>query len=303
VTPVRDEVEHFTRTAESLVAQTHRPAQWIVVDDGSTDGTRAIADLYAARHEWIRVVDAGRSHRRARGAPIVRAFHAGLAQLERPPEIVVKLDADLYLPPHYFAWVAAVFMREPRAGVVGGVAYVHVDGRWRQDGPANNVNGVAKSYRSACLDDFGGLQEAMGWDGIDEYAARARGWRVHVLTELQILHFRPRGSKQPWYRARWEEGRGNHFMGYLWPWLIVRVAYRMVAERPPLLGGLVLLLGFAAARLAGAPQVPDPAAREELRREQRARLHALARGSTEVPRPQLPDGGPAFWSGSPEAVR
>ena len=44
----------------------------------------------------------------------------------------------------------------------------------------------------------------MGWDGIDEMAARARGWQVVVATELQILHFNVRGSRQKWWLARWE---------------------------------------------------------------------------------------------------
>ena len=57
VTPVRDETEHFARTAESIIAQTHRPQQWVIVDDGSTDGTREIAERYAAAHDWIDVVE------------------------------------------------------------------------------------------------------------------------------------------------------------------------------------------------------------------------------------------------------
>ena len=45
-----------------------------------------------------------------------------------------------------------------------------------------------KAYRRACLDEIGGLQASMGWDGIDEYSARARGWTSHPLTELVVLH-------------------------------------------------------------------------------------------------------------------
>jgi glycosyltransferase involved in cell wall biosynthesis len=279
VTPVRDEAEHFARTADSLVAQTHRPAQWVVVDDGSTDGTRELAERYAAEHDWIEVLESGADHDRARGAPIVRAFQQGCAALSERPEVVVKLDGDLFLPPHYFEWVAQAFARDARAGIVGGVALIPEGGRWvLERGNVVNVNGVAKAYRYDCLDDIGGLRASMGWDGIDEYGARARGWHVQVLTELTLLHYKPRGSKQKPLKARWEEGRGNAYMGYLPAWLIVRAAYRMVVEKPPVLGGLTLLASYVWARLRLLPRIDDPAAVAELRAEQRARLRGLLRG-------------------------
>jgi len=298
VSPVRDEAEHLPRTAAALVAQVHRPRQWVIVDDGSTDGTSEIAERLAGEHDWITVVSAPSKHRRARGAPIVAAFKHGLAQLAEQPEIVVKLDGDLFLPAHYFEWVASVFERDPRAGIVGGTVWIPEDGRWRPDYGRtwHNVNGVAKSYRRACLDEMGGLRESMGWDGIDEYAARARGWHVHAVNELQILHYKPRGSKQPWRQARWEEGLGGAYMGYLPAFMLLRVGYRALTERPPLVGGLVLGAGWLWARLRRVPRVDDPLAIAELRAEQRARMRALVgMGSGVGPAAALPGGGPAWW--------
>lgn len=301
VSPVRDEAEHLPRTAESILAQAHRPLAWILVDDGSTDGTRELAERYAAAHPWIRVVDSGARHERGRGGPIVRAFRRGVAALDARPDVTVKLDGDLFLPAHYFAWVARAFADDPRAGIVGGVALVPDGaGGWVADrGRQQAVNGVAKAYRTDCLEEIGGLPASMGWDGIDEYAARARGWHVHVLTELAILHYRLRGSKQPWWRARWEEGRGNWFMGYRWDFLAVRVAYRMLVERPRIAGGLVLGAGFLHAAVTRAPQVDDARARALLRAEQGRRLRALAgRDRDGARRPALPGGGPAYTATS-----
>ena len=295
VSPVRDEAECLPRTAAALIAQTHRPVQWVLVDDGSTDATPAIAQSLAAAHDWITVVQTEAAHRRARGAAVVRAFERGRSALRMRPAITVKLDCDLFLPAHYFAWVCETFARDPRAGVVGGVMLVPGRSGWRPDGAPHHVGGPIKAYRTECLDDIGGLKASMGWDGIDEYAATARGWRVHVLTELSVLHYKPRGSKQPWYRARWEEGHGNAYMGYLPAFMLLRAGFRMAFERPPVVGGMVLGAGFVHARLTGAEQVDDDLAAAALRAEQRARIRALLRGRRHVVAGGLPDGGPAFW--------
>ena len=304
VTPVRDEAEHLARTARSMIAQTHRPLRWVVVDDGSTDETRAIAERFAAEHDWIRVIETGPRKQRARGAPIVRAFAAGRGALDVRPEFVVKMDGDLFLPAHYYEWVARTFERVPRAGLVGGLILAWDGRRWIPDYKgSHSVGGGLKAYRTACLEEIGGLRESMGWDGIDEYGARARGWLVCPLTELASLHYGLRGGKLPWRRARWEEGVATHYMGYLWRWALVRAAYRALVERPRLLGGLVLWLGFAWSRLTRRPVVDDERAREELRSEQRARFRALLRGGATLDPTALPGGGPAFWAGEADEQR
>ena len=55
LTPVRDEEEYIRFTLESVVGQAIRPAEWVIVDDGSTDRTGAILDEYAQKYPWIRV--------------------------------------------------------------------------------------------------------------------------------------------------------------------------------------------------------------------------------------------------------
>ena len=291
VSPVRDEAEHLGRTIESIVEQQHRPGEWVIVDDGSSDATPQIAAAAAAEHDWIRVVTRPEraSAGRARGKPIVEAFNAGLDTVSAAHEFVVKMDGDLFVPPHYFDWVARTFAHYPRAGIVGGFGLVPDGNDWVPDQIGrHNVAGYIKAYRRACLDEIGGLQASMGWDGIDEYSARARGWTSHPLTELVVLHYRRRGARQKWWKARWEEGTGNAFMGYLPSFVVLRAGYRGLVEKPPILSGIVLFAGYAWSRLTRRPQVPDPAAREELRREQRARLHRRGRAAAaDQPGPAL----------------
>ncbi|HEX3801475.1 MAG TPA: glycosyltransferase [Solirubrobacteraceae bacterium] len=297
VSPVRDESAFLKLAARSLIEQSVRPREWVIVDDGSNDQTGAIADGLAAEHEWITAVHRPRRSTRERGAPIVRAFKDGLSRLDSRDDVVVKLDGDIQLPSHYFEWVLDVFEREPRAGIVGGTVYVNDGKRWVPDAVGRRtVHGAIKAYRRDCFDDIGGLHEAMGWDGIDEYAARSRGWRVLPLTELTVLHYKPRGSKQRWTRARWEEGRGARYMGYNGQGIAIRTAYRCIREQPPLLSGLVLLGGYVWSTLTRGQRCPDEQAIRLLREEQSERFRGLLRldGDLEPDRPR--DGGPAFWA-------
>src|SRR5690242_13721923 len=79
ITPVRDESPHVRRTIEALRSQTIAPAHWVVVDDGSTDGTGQILDTCAKDTEWMTVVHRPDRGRRVNGSGVMEAFYSGYA--------------------------------------------------------------------------------------------------------------------------------------------------------------------------------------------------------------------------------
>src|SRR5580698_7972212 len=96
ITPVRDEEEHLESTVESMVRQTAVPKQWVIVDDGSKDGTGEMIDHYARRYPWILAVHRQDRGFRKAGGGVVDAFNEGYHALtDCDWEFIVKFDGDL----------------------------------------------------------------------------------------------------------------------------------------------------------------------------------------------------------------
>ena len=96
VTPVRDEEAYLPFTIESMVRQSVRPVEWVIVDDGSRDGTGKIIAEASRQHPWIRGVRREDRGFRKWGAGIIEAFYAGFNALTiRDWEFMAKLDGDL----------------------------------------------------------------------------------------------------------------------------------------------------------------------------------------------------------------
>jgi glycosyltransferase involved in cell wall biosynthesis len=60
ITPARNEAAFIEQTIESVIAQTPRPVKWVIVSDGSTDGTDEIVTRYAANTPWLELIRAAR---------------------------------------------------------------------------------------------------------------------------------------------------------------------------------------------------------------------------------------------------
>ena len=282
ITPARDEAENLRRLAPCLAAQTVRPADWVIVDDGSTDDTPSIVTSLAREHPWIRVASAG-GGTLERGGPIVRAFNAGLAELEPLPDVVVKLDADISLDPDHFETLLAEFEANARLGVASGTCYeVQADGNWQQrhvTGPG--VWAAARAYRRECLSDILPLDERMGWDTLDLVKANVMGWETEIFYDLGFRHHRPEGKRDGHSLRTWTiQGEASHYMDYRVSYLFARTLFQSL-RNPAAVG---LLAGYARARVRRLPRCPDSELRAYVRRQQR--LRSLPLRAREAMRPR-----------------
>ena len=98
ITPARNEAKFIDLTLQSMVAQVQRPLKWVIVSDGSTDGTDEIVQRFAASNDWIELVRM--PERKERDfAGKVRAFNAGWAKVkDLNYEVIGNLDAECPSP-------------------------------------------------------------------------------------------------------------------------------------------------------------------------------------------------------------
>jgi GT2 family glycosyltransferase len=276
ITPARDERATLPRLAASLAEQTLAPAEWVIVETGSSDGTSGVAEALAGDHRWVRVVTLPGEGRPERGAPVVRALRAGLQALARQPDVVVKVDADVTLLPDHFARLIAEFERDPRLGIGSGSRHELERGSWRQRHvTGTSVEGSCRAWRWSCLEQLVPLDERIGWDGLDEIRANTLGWRTETFRDLPIYHHRTMGERDPSRFAAWSaQGEAAYYMGYRPSYALLR-ALRHAARDP---AALALTWAYAAAALRRRPRCADPGVREHVRRQQELRrLPARAR--------------------------
>lgn len=215
VIPAYNEANFIGLMLQSLAAQTRLPAKAIVVDDSSTDNTYEIAQEIAGQNMWLSVITNKSDALHLPGSKVIRAFQKGLDTLDNDYDVIVKLDADLILPPNYFEEVLKAFAENPKAGMAGGFAYIEKDGDWVLESltDKDHIRGAFKAYRKECFMQMDGLRPAMGWDTADELLARFYGWDIITLEHLKVKHLKPTGANYD-KTARYKQGEAFYTLGY-----------------------------------------------------------------------------------------
>ncbi len=122
--PVHNGERYLSTAIESVLAQTHDDFEFLILDDGSTDGTQRTLARYAAADDRIRIV-----RQRNRDQPVT--LNRGL-ELARHEWIAI-LDHDDVCEPERLKRQLEVLAREPMARVIGTWA-VEIDSEGRTIG-------------------------------------------------------------------------------------------------------------------------------------------------------------------------
>ena len=123
ITIVRNNEELLPRAVDSLLAQSFTDFEHIIVDDGSTDGTKAVIDEYAGKDQRIKPQHLPQNVGRA------MARNAGLKQANG--KYIFFLDSDDYLPPTALRDLYEVAEQDDADIVYGRIrSFDQFSGRW-----------------------------------------------------------------------------------------------------------------------------------------------------------------------------
>jgi biofilm PGA synthesis N-glycosyltransferase PgaC len=274
ITPARNEAPYLRGTIDSMARQTIQPAQWLIVDDGSTDDTAAIIEDAARKHLWITLVRRRDRGFRKSGGGVVEAFYDGYAHVREPAwDFIVKLDADVTFEPDYFAVCFSKFASDATLGIAGGTILVKGNGTVKVDSPGDppfHVRGATKIYRRSCWEQISPLVPAPGWDTIDEVRANMHGWTTRTFADVPMIQHRATGASDGEWRNWYKNGLANYVTGYH-PLFMLAKCVKRAFRRPPV-ASLALGAGFCSGYLKRVPQFEDLDAVRYLRRQQLRRL-------------------------------
>jgi cellulose synthase/poly-beta-1,6-N-acetylglucosamine synthase-like glycosyltransferase len=280
VTPACNEAATIEITLQSVLAQTLRPREWIIVSNGSTDRTEEIVERYAREHPFIRLLRYEVTGPR-NFAAVVYADEAGCKALKTTDyRFIGLLDADVRFKPDYFASLIARFEADPKLGLAGGRVLDVIDGKtpWQRQ-YLKDISGAAQFFRRECFESLGGLVPIPegGWDAITCCQARANGYRTQTFPDLIMEHLKPRnvgeGNK---LRRKWQMGLRDYAIGNDPVFELLKCGFRFW-ESPFLVGVLARLCGYAWSALSRRKRCLSPKVVSQVRAEQRARMYPWLR--------------------------
>jgi glycosyltransferase involved in cell wall biosynthesis len=263
-----------------MVSQPVPPAKWVIVSDGSTDGTDEIVNRYVTTHPWIELLRMP-ERRERHFAGKVHAFNAGYDRVKNLQyDVIGSMDADISFDENYFSFLLGKLAENPELGLVGtpfkddstyDYRFVSIE----------HVSGACQLFRRECFEEIGGYVpvKSGGIDHIAVLTARMKGWKTRTFTDKVCLHHRKMGSAERGVlETKFRVGALDYALGGHPAWELFRAVYQMT-RKPYVIGGVTLFAGYVFALVRREERPVSPELVTFRRREQMQRLRKFLAGS------------------------
>ncbi|MEH2009600.1 glycosyltransferase family 2 protein [Nostoc sp.] len=195
IIPVYNCEKYLKETFDSVFAQTYRPIEVIVVDDGSTDESAKIAQTYPSIRYF---------YQSNQGAAIARNVGISLAE----GNLIALLDADDVWQPNKLSLQVNYLHQHPQIGILATNIYqfleagVEIPSGFRPEQWLGEQPGLIPStlvIRKAVFDKIGVFSPKFGSSEDTEWIYRARDSQVEIemLSEVMVMR-RLHGSNISW---------------------------------------------------------------------------------------------------------
>lgn len=264
ITPIKDEADNLPRLIDSVAGQSLRPERWVVVDDGSTDGSSSIIAEAASNYPWIRHeqrTDAGEYDIGVNYARVLaRGFAALTDEYGDELDYYMVLDGDMELSETYLETVASYLDASDDVVIACGPVYTRGDdGLEFEERRDKHPFGGATLYDGDFYRAIGGPPLTPCVDSVTKAKAHMRGYRPRYATELDARAVQarpPHENGDPLANAR-TLGRNNYAIGYP-PAAALAKGARLAVKSTPSRGAWYLR-GYFSAWTSGEPRTADDA--------------------------------------------
>jgi len=277
ITPAKNEANYIAETINSVVGQILKPAEWIIVNDGSTDSTEKIVREASDKYPWIKLISRPTKGGHAFDS-VVRTIEYGTEYISvKDYAFIGLIDADVRFKKDYFIQLIKKMEKNPRIGLSGGIV-IDVTSRTQRI-PKNNkdIPGSTQFFRKECFENLGRLIAVPegGWDTLTCVKARMLGYDTVLYTDLIVEHLKPRNVSQgsPIKRV-WNFGIREYALGYH-PYFEILKCIDRINERPFLIGSIIRLLAYILGRFLVRERVVPEDLIKFLRNEQLQRIKEI----------------------------
>ena len=274
ITVSRNDSNQLSNLVKTILDQSLRPCQWIIVDDSSTDDTLEKIEPILRENNWISILRGDVFDKSVnRGERISRLFTSGINYSDIEWDFCSKIDSDMELGREYLADITGKFTSNPNLGIASGncILLKKSNKHKIEKVTSDHTRGGLKTYRRQCYNEIKGIPPVNGWDTIDNIKAQMEGWETENFSDILALQSRSTGSREGLIKTAFLEGRKCHFLGYFGPYLFARAVHRMFSKYY-FICGLVMLIGYSISIFSRTKKYEERDVSSYLRRKQISKL-------------------------------